>query len=160
MLQKHQVNWAAWRPTLVLTQQTNYIITVHIGNHTPQTISLLLIFSSMQTLNHEPKPWIHLLETFCTGHSLHPPLPLLSWQTLEPGTGCESWLVAHHLLSAAFILQESHSLLTYMSHMCIHHIQATHTEDKPHSSQLLLRKTKWPAPAQSLKKITYNFRKC
>lgn len=129
MLQKHELNWAAWRPTLVLTQQTNYIIAVHIGNHTPWASSLLLFFSSMQTSNHGPKPWIYLLETFCTSHSLHPSLHLVSRQTLEPGAVSESRLVAHHLLAAAFILQESHSpsLLTYMIHICIHHIQVTYT---------------------------------
>lgn len=75
--------------------------------------------------NHEN----YLLETFCTGHSLHPPLHLLLWQTLEPRTGNESRLVAHHLLAAAFILQQSHSpsLLIYTNHICIHHIQATYT---------------------------------
>lgn len=89
--------------------------------------------------NHESTRWKHFVQaTACTPHYI------CFHGTLEPGTGSESWLVVHHLLAGAFILQESHSpfLLTYTNHICVRHIQATYTEDQPHSSQLLLRKTK------------------
>lgn len=73
MLQKHQLNLAAWRPTLVLTQQTNYIIDVHTGNHTPWASSLLLFFPvckpQIMGQNHESTCWKHFVQvTACTPH--------------------------------------------------------------------------------------------
>lgn len=157
MLRKHQVNWAAWRPTLVLTQQTNYIIAVHIGNHTPQASSLLLFFSrERKTSNHGPKPWTNLLETFCTGHSLHSPLHQLSCKLLsqEQGVSHGWWLITCLLLPSfcrSPTVPPSSSTQTTSASITF---RQTCTEHKPHSSQLLLRKTKWTAPAQSLKKTT------
>lgn len=163
MLQKHQLNWAAWRPTLVLTQQTNYIIAVHIGNHTPRASSLLLFFFSRErkTSNHGPKPW-----KLPAGNILYRPQlapPATSAFMANPWAKNREWVTAGGSSPACCCLHFAAVPQSLPSHLHKPHLHPSHsgnlhwqtcTEGKPHSSQLLLTKTKWPAPAQSLKKTT------